>query len=88
MVAQAAPENSPAPEERHRRHSSLRDAQEAEVMQALREYAARAARVREELGEEVADPGEAARLADRIEAALASSSEMERTRDDRTRSLL
>jgi hypothetical protein len=44
--------------------------QAAEVMQALRQYAARAAWARKELGEEVADPREAAHLVDRIEATL------------------
>ena len=56
----------------HRRLHALREDQEAEIMQALRQYAARAAQAREELGEDVADPGEAARLVDRIEASLAT----------------
>lgn len=72
----------------HQRLHTLGEAQEAEVMQALRQYAARAARVREELGEEVADPGEAARLVDRIEAALASPSAIEHAKSSRTPSPL
>ncbi|HEX2571423.1 MAG TPA: hypothetical protein VH877_17825 [Polyangia bacterium] len=68
---------------RHERVHALREDQEAEVMQALRQYAAQAARVREELGEEVADPGEAALLVDRIEAALAGPSAIERTKNGR-----
>lgn len=71
-VAEVAPGYQQAPVRERRRLRRVSEEESPGVVQSLQQYAARGAEVRVELGELVAKPAEAAHLADRIEAALAT----------------
>jgi hypothetical protein len=71
-VPRVAPGYRQATIRERQRLRRISDEQMADEVHALRQYAARAGQVPEELGTLVASPAEAARLADRIEAAQAT----------------
>ena len=71
-VPEVAPGYRAATVKERRRLRQVGDDQTADVVHALRQYAARGGQVTEELGTLVASPAEATRLADRIEAAQAT----------------